>query len=169
MRTLVLNQSYDVPPSVLMDALLHPQLDAFMAERVPDLQSRTELRRVERGNVVERAVRCVPVPKIPEAARHAVKPDMIQWVEESRADRSTGVITVRVIPDSFRSVFDFQGTMRITPQGSGALRRVEGQLTIKMLLVGKLVEDYLIEEIRRNMEAEGEALREFVRTVARAA
>lgn len=169
MRTFVLNQTYDVPPAALMEALLHPDVDRFMAANVPDLQSRTELKRTERGSVVERSVRCVPVPKIPEAAQHVVKPDMIQWIEESRADRMTGVISVRVVPDSFKSVFDFTGTMRISGTPGGSQRRVEGQLSIKMPFVGKLVEDYLIEEIRRNMTAEGDALRVFLATVARAA
>jgi len=163
MRTFTLMHTYDVAPAELLAAMLDPALNAFLAGRVPDLQSRTELdRREERGLIIRR-VHCVPVPKIPEVARSIVKPEMIEWIEEARVDVPRGLVTVHITPSGFKNVFSFKGTIRVDalPQG-GCVRRADAELGIKMLVVGKYVEDYLIEEIRRNMDAEGNALREFL-------
>ncbi len=53
-------------------------------------------------------------------------------------------------------------TTALEPAPGGCTRKVEASLEIKMFVVGKYVEDYLIEEIRRAMEQEGEALRTFL-------
>lgn len=164
MRSFTMTHSYDVDPRALMDAMLDPELNAFLSDgRVPDLKSRKELSRTEERGTIVRRVHCVPVPKIPEVAKSVVKPEMIEWVEEARFDVNRGLITVDIIPAGFKNVFHFKGSMRVdpTPQG-GSVRRADAELTIKMLVVGKYVEDYLIEEIRRNMDAEGEALKAFI-------
>jgi hypothetical protein len=163
MRSFVLSQALPFPPAEVLDAMLHPSLDAFLLPRLADLQDRRELSRVTRGGVVERKTRCVPQPsKIPDVARGVVKHEMVAWVEEARFNLAQRVVAVDVVPNSFRDVFRFKGTIRVDPQGMGSVRRVEAQLEVKMFVVGRYAEDYLIEEIRRNMLAEGDALAAFM-------
>ncbi|MBI5495074.1 MAG: DUF2505 family protein [Deltaproteobacteria bacterium] len=162
MRSFVLQQVFPVPPAEVMQAQLHPGLNAFLLTRVPDLLERTELSRTTRGDVVELRTRCVPAPRIPEVARAVVRPELITWVEEARVDLVRGQIRVDITPAGFRDIFRFKGAIQVTAQGTGSLRRVEASVEIRMLFVGGLVEDYLVQEIRRNMAAEGDALVEFV-------
>jgi hypothetical protein len=146
-----------------MEALLDPRITALLQERLPDLEKRVELGRTRSGNVVERRVHCVPIPKIPDAAQAVVKPEMIAWVETARFDLDAGMVDVQIRPAGFRNVFSFQGHMRLEPTGQHAcIRRVDAVLEIKIFWVGRYVEDYLVEQIRRNMEVEGEVVREFL-------
>ena len=163
MRSFVLSQNYPLVPQEVLAAMLNPALDAFLVQRIPDLQERTEVSRVTRGDLVERKTRVVPqASKIPEVARGVIKHDMVGWVEEARFNLAQRVVTVDILPNSYRDVFRFKGTVRVDPSGDGSVRKVEGQLDIKIFIVGRYAEDYLIEEIRRNMQAEGDALAAFM-------
>lgn len=162
MRSFQLQQHYPFQPSEVMGAMLHPGLHAFLEHHVPDLRSRTELELSRRGDTVERKVRCVPSTPIPDAARHLVKPEMITWVEEARFDLSRDTVSIQIIPAGFRHVFSFVGRIVLEADPGGCRRKVTGEVTIRMPVVGKIVEDYLIEEIRRNMDAEGQALGQFM-------
>ncbi len=167
MRSFVLTQTYDATARQVMDAMVHPDLNTFLAARIPDLKERVELSRSASGDQLDRKTRCIPNPdRIPEVARGVVKPEMVGWVEDAHFDFSRNAVKVAITPNGFRDVFRFVGGIHVTPQGAGCVRRVEASLEIKMFVVGRFVEDYLIEEIRRNMEAEGEALRAFLPRVS---
>lgn len=163
MRSFVLSQTYAATPRQVMDAMVHPDLNAFLVQHIPDLRERTELSRHVQGDLLDRKTRCIPNPeRIPEVARSVVKPEMVGWVEEAHFDFSRHTIKVGIVPNGFRDVFRFKGGMEFVPAPGGCTRKAEASLEIKMFVVGKYVEDYLIEEIRRAMEQEGEALRAFL-------
>lgn len=163
MRSFVLNRAYPFPPRDVLLAMLHPSLDPWLLREVTDLQERAELSRQARGDVVERRTRVVPrASKIPEVARGVVKHEMVSWVEDARFDLGRGVVSVGITPQGFRDVFRFKGSIRVDASADGCVRRVDAELEVRMLVVGRYVEDWLVEEIRRNMEAEGQALASFM-------
>lgn len=162
MKTLSMRHNYPLAPRALLQAMLHPGLTPWLETRLPDLESRTELGRTVQGDTVLTRVRCVPVARIPEVAKKVVRPEMITWEEHAQINLAAGTVVVNIKPAGFGEVFSFRGHMRVTATDTGCVREAQGQLEIRMMLVGRLVEDYLGNLIESNMREEAAALGTFI-------
>ena len=108
---------------------------------------------------------------IPPAARRVVSEDMLTWHEDTRFVPAEHTIYWSIVPLSakFREILDAKGIWKLTPHSYGAKmgtrRVIEGTISVKMTLVGKIVESFLAEELKKNYDVEPDIQRRFYRDI----
>jgi hypothetical protein len=151
---------------VLDDGGLYERLQQAM----PAIEKIEPLERVDEGGRVRRRVRYTPNTdgKIPSFGRSVVKPSMLRWIEESTYDRARHRFDYRILPnlpESWRDRFQSQGSYELTQEGSEVLRRIEGEVVVRVPLLGRTVEKLLVKEVTENFRAEAEAMSAMLRAV----
>jgi hypothetical protein len=148
---------------VLDDPGLYPRLESSM----PGLQRIEPLERTEDEREIRRRVRYTPrvEGKIPSFGRALVRPEMLSWVEESTLDKSARRIAYRILPnlpEAWRERFESRGTYDVVPSGRGILRRIAGEVHVRVPIFGRTVEKMLIKEVEENFRAEAGTLAQMI-------
>lgn len=88
------------------------------------------------------------------AAQAVLDPRRLSWVEESthRLDERTTAFTM--VPDHYGDRFSCQGRYRFEAIDGGAIRRGEGDLRVRALIVGSAVEAAIVSGLREHLEEE---------------
>jgi hypothetical protein len=154
--------------AVLNDAELYERLAAAM----PGIQRIEPLERDEDDREVRRRTRYTPNVdgKIPAFGRAFVKPSMLSWIEESRYDKAAHRFAYRIVPNlphAWRDRFDSHGAYTLAAQpstaGGGVLRRIEGEIVVRVPLFGGRVERMLRAEVEHNFASEARAIAAWLR------
>lgn len=148
-----------------LEALLEdPELYPRMARDLPGIERIELLAEDEADGVVRRRVRYTPAAvdaRLPAAARGRLTAEMMVWVEESRFFRREHRLEYRVepnLPDKWRAKFASHGEFRFVEVAGGVRRTIVGEVTVRMPLVGSLIERRLIQELRESFRAEAALL-----------
>lgn len=157
----------DIPIELFEKHLNHPDLIAMLAAmpafRSRDLVEKTDLG----GGVVGWRFKVVAGGDVPLAARRVVTDEMLTWHEDTRFVPSEHTIYWNIIPLSpkFREILDAKGIWKLTPHTFGAKtgtrRVIEGNIHVKIPIVGKIAETYLADELKRNYAVEPDIQRKF--------
>jgi hypothetical protein len=88
------------------------------------------------------------------AAQAVLDPARLSWVEQSvhRLDERTTSFTM--VPDHYGDRFSCTGGYRFEATSGGTVRRGEGDLTVRALLVGRAVEGAIVSGLREHLEEE---------------
>lgn len=147
-----------------LEALIaDPQLCQRLERALPGLERIELLSSEEASGVLRRRVRYTPRAhdRVPSFGRGLVTPEMLIWVEESAYDRARQRIDYRVepnLPERWRDRFDSRGCFTFREAAGGLVRRVEGEVTVRVPLVGVLAERLLVREVRAGFEADAAVL-----------
>ena len=149
---------------VLDDPQLYEKL------RLPAIEKIEPLERVDEGERVRRRVRYTPNTdgKIPSFGRSVVKPSMLRWIEESTYDKARHRFDYRILPnlpESWRDRFQSQGSYQLAQEGGEVVRRIEGEIVVRLPLLGRTVEKLLLREVTENFRAEAEAMSALLRAL----
>ena len=109
------------------------------------------------GDVVQLRLRYRFTGELSAAARAALDPARLTWVDESVHDLGTHEVRFRLIADHYADRFTGKGRYRFTPvrgDGGSTERRVDGEIRVKALLVGATVERALVSGLRSHLEQE---------------
>lgn len=100
--------------------------------------------------------------ELPAAMVKVLKTERIGYELETRIDvarhRAEWTITPLVLPDRVQGA----GVAVVTPTSDGCLRIIEGDLTIKVPLLGRKMEERLIAEITTSYNTTAEVIREHI-------
>ena len=148
-----------------LEALLEdPELYPRMARDLPGIERIELLAQDEADGVVRRRVRYTPAgvdERLPAAARGRLTPEMMVWVEESCFFRREHRLEYRVepnLPDKWRAKFTSRGEFTFAEVAGGVRRTIVGEVTVRMPLVGGLIERRLVQELRTSFRAEAALL-----------
>jgi hypothetical protein len=152
--------------AVLNSADLHARLAVAM----PGIESIEPLERVEDERCIRRRVRYTPRTegKIPSFAMKSsvVKPSMLRWIEESSYDKARHCFDYRILPnlpEIWRDRFQSQGRYQLAEDGGQVLRRIQGEIVVRVPLLGRTVEKLLVREVTENFHAEAAAMSALLR------
>ncbi|MEK6607673.1 MAG: DUF2505 family protein [Myxococcota bacterium] len=137
-----------------------PELLA-MAKAIPNLACRDLVSYREDGRLRIWVFRNVAIGEIPAAARALVKSGMLTWNEESTWDPDAHAFTWRIVPEHFAHLLDAHGTWSLHDQGVRTRRVIDGDLRVKVPLVGRLVEEFIVGRVKQSFEAEADLQRRF--------
>ena len=153
-----IEQHVAAPLHDVATALLEPRFLELMAT-LPKL-GRPELLTQERtGNLVHQRVRYRFAGELNAAARAVLDPERLTWVEDSTTDCELHHTTWRIEPDHYADRLSAEGTFDLRADGTSATVRVaEGELKVRMPLVGGKVEGAIVSGLREHAKAEAEAL-----------
>ncbi len=168
MERFVVEDRFDATVAELIALLDDPALYERLQSAMPALERIQPLERTDEGDVVRKRVRYVPRTegKIPAFGRAFVKPSMLSWIEESTFDRREARFTYRIVPNlpaSWRDRFDTHGEYRLLDDGGRVLRRLEGEIHVRVPLFGGRVERMLRKEVETNFRAESQAIAAWLR------
>jgi hypothetical protein len=111
--------------------------------------------RHENGSVVRLAVRFRFTGNLSPAVTRVVDPARLSWVEESVHDLDRHTVTFVMKPDHYADRLRFNGSSRFEPNGRGRTRRVaEGEVAVRVPLVGKTVEGAIVSGLREHLAGE---------------
>lgn len=169
----------DIPIELYERHLNHPELIAMLGA-MPAFRSRDLVEKKDLGGgVTGWRFKVVAGGEIPVAARKVVSEEMLTWHEDTRFVPVEHTIYWTIVPLSarFRAILDAKGIWKLTPHTfrdqtgrdqtggdkTGTRRVIEGTIHVKIPLIGKIVETFLAEELKKNYTVEPDIQRKFYR------
>ena len=111
------------------------------------------LHRVE-GPTVHLQLRMRFVAPLSAAAQAVIDPARLSWVQDERYDLAARRASVVFRPDHYANRFSCTGGYEFSAEGGGCVRIVEGDLRIRMPLVGGQVDRALVSGLREHVAEE---------------
>jgi uncharacterized protein DUF2505 len=157
-----LEQVFDAPVEEVARAYTEPGL----YERLGDLPKlgRPELvERQEDGDVIQLQVRYRFTGDLSAAARRVVDPAKLSWVEHTTHDLTRHQVDFRMAPDHYPDRLRSSGRYSFQPDGAGARRLTEGELVVRVPLVGGAVERAIVSGLRDHLSTEVAVVERFLK------
>ncbi|HKN40431.1 MAG TPA: DUF2505 family protein [Acidimicrobiia bacterium] len=130
---------------------------------LPKLGRPEVLERREDGSVVHLAVRFRFTGHLSPAVTRMVDPAKLSWVEESVHDLEGHTVTFHMQPDNYADRLRFEGSSRFEADGDDGTRRVaEGDVVVRVPLVGRAVEGAIVSGLREHLAAEVAVVEELL-------
>lgn len=149
-----LEQTFDVPIDAVALAFTEPDLYTALGA-LPKLGQPQVLGRSEDGDVVSLQIRYQLTGDLSPAARKVVDPARLSWVEHSTHDLARHQVDFTMVPDNYGNLLRASGRYSFEPDGPTATRRVaEGDVAVRVPLVGKSVENAIVSGIREHLAEE---------------
>ncbi|MGI8937215.1 MAG: DUF2505 family protein [Iamia sp.] len=120
------------------------------------------LSREQDGRNVTLRIRYQFIADLSPAVTAVVDPDRLTWVEQSVHDLDALTVSVRLHPDHYVDRLRCSGTYRYAPEGAGTVRRIEGELKVKALLVAGAVEKAIVSGLSEHLTVEAQAVEEYL-------
>jgi hypothetical protein len=158
-----LHQSFHASPGPVCEAFASDELYSRLGD-LPKLGRPQVLEHTRDGDVVELRIRYAFTGDLSAAARAVLDPAKLTWVEESTHDLTSRIARFTLVADHYRDRISCSGSYRFEATGDGTVRRTEGDLKVKAMLVGRLVEEAIISGLREHQQAEVAVVEEFVRS-----
>ena len=157
-----IEQAYAAAPDAVAAAYTEPALYERVGEASSLGRPQVVDRRVE-DDAVLLQVRYRFAGQLNGAARRALDPSKLTWVEHSSHDLATRKVEFQLVPDHYGDRFKASGTAVVAAgPGGGATRTVRGTLTVKAPLVGRAVENAIVSGLRDHLRAEATAVDAFL-------
>ena len=161
----------DIPVEVFEQHLNHPDL-IKMLDKMPAFRSRDVVSKVQHddGSTTWR-FKVVAGGDIPPAARKVLSEEMLTWHEDTRFVPADHAIYWTIVPLARKAadILESKGIWKLIPDGKGTRRVIEGTITVKIPFLGKVVEQYLAGELKRNYDVEPDIQRIFYKKMMAAA
>lgn len=155
---LALDQVLPGSVDAVLDALLDPSFVRSLGA-LPKLGAPEVLSQARGGAIVTQRVRYAFTGALPAAVTRVIDPNKVTWVEESIYDLDTKRATFRIVPDHYGSKLRCAGTTTFTERAdAGTRRRIEAELSVKVPLVGRVVERAIASGLEEHLGAEAELL-----------
>lgn len=150
------------PVDAVARVYTEPRFYELLGE-LPKLGRPELLERREVGSVVDLSVRFRFTGNLSPAVTRVVDPARLSWVEESVHDLEGHTVTFHMKPDNYADRLRFQGSYRFEPVGDRQTRRVaEGEVAVRVPLVGRAVEGAIVSGLREHLATEMEVVERLV-------
>ncbi len=161
-----IRHEFDVSADALLEAMMHPEITAFLMKNMKSLQEMELLEKTADDATIRRRVRYRILPVIEKIGPKSIPPEVFEWVEESTLDRAKRVMVYRNIPTrgKIRKRFENSGEIRILDlSGNKSARVMTGELKISFPLLGGVAEKIICKKATEILEEEAAALKLFLK------
>ncbi|MEO7555582.1 MAG: DUF2505 family protein [Acidimicrobiales bacterium] len=148
-------------PDAVAAAFADPAYYASLGE-LPKLGGAEVLRHGLEGDVVTLEIRYRFTGDLSSAVRAVIDPAKLTWVEHSTHDLATLQVHYELRPDHYHDRLQCQGGYRFQADGEATLRRDEGDLKVRVALVGSRVEGAIVSGLREHLAAEAALVERFL-------
>jgi hypothetical protein len=150
------------PVDAVARVYTEPRFYELLGE-LPKLGRPEVIERREVGSVVHLSVRFRFTGNLSPAVTRVVDPAKLSWVEESAHDLEHHTVTFHMRPDNYADRLRFEGSYRFEPVGDRQTRRVaEGEVAVRVPIVGRAVEGAIVSGLREHLAAEVEVVEQLV-------
>lgn len=148
-----IEQRFDAPPELVARAYADPRLyEAF--DGLPKMSRPEVVDHQMTGDEVRLQIRYRFSGELSAAARAVLDPARLTWVEHAVHDLSSLTTTFAMVPDHYEDRFRCTGSYAFEAEGAGTLRRCQGDIKVKALLVGGAVENAIVSGLREHLRDE---------------
>ncbi|MET0727365.1 MAG: DUF2505 family protein [Acidimicrobiales bacterium] len=156
-----LEQRFTSPPDAVARAFADP--DLYVAfHGLPKMTAPEVLGHQIDGKKVVLRIRYRFDGELSSAARAVLDPDRLTWVEHSTHDLTARTTTFTMLPDHYADRFRCTGTYRFQADGAGTVRRCQGEIRVKALLVGGAVERAIVSGLEEHLAEEVPVVETFL-------
>jgi hypothetical protein len=99
---------------------------------------------------------------LPSAATRVIDPRKLTWVEETIYDLPAATSRSRLLPDHYPDRLTASATAVFTAAGTGSQRTIDGDLKVRMPLVGGKVEGAIVSGLREHLADEALVAERFL-------
>ncbi|HXW53042.1 MAG TPA: DUF2505 family protein [Myxococcota bacterium] len=159
---------HDFPDISLSKFIAHlndPQLNK-MLETGLSFDERKMVKRKELPSGVEWQFHVRKHGELPAAIKRIIKSDGFSWQEKSCFVRAENRVYWEISSDSSLLRFHGEGVWVLSPLGQGCKRIIEGKINVDIPLVGKMVETFIVSELKKTYEIEPSIQARFYSTIA---
>lgn len=151
-------------PTISLDQFVahlnDPKLNRMLEEGL-DFSERKLISTKESPTEIKWVFRVKKSSQLPKAIQKIVKDETFSWEESSRFVRKENCIYWEIVPDSKIFKFHGEGVFRFKPVGKGVKRIMEGEVSVEIPLVGKMVENFIVNELVKSYEIEPTIQKKF--------
>jgi hypothetical protein len=156
-----LEHRFDAPVDAVELAMVNPEF--LEGTRLPDVGPPEVLSREEDGDIVTLRVSYQYTGSLDSLARRVLRTGDVAWVQETVLDRGAHRARFTVTPKVHAERFDCGGVMQLTNAGVATERVIDGELKIKVPLLGRRGEGLILPGLRTRMNREAELLDEWLK------
>jgi len=151
----VIDQQIDAAPEAVAATYANPDFYATLIG-LPNLGTPEVLSHDIDGDSVKLRIRYRLVRDLSAPVRAVVDPNKLTWVEVSTHRLADRDVTFRMDPDNYADRFKSSGSYRFDAgdDGSGTALRGSGDVSIRMALVGRRVEDAIVTGLKEHLAAQ---------------
>jgi hypothetical protein len=156
-------QHIAAPADRVAEAYANPEFYATFAG-LPPLSAPEVLSHEVDGETVRLRIRYRYVAELSSVVRTVVDPAKLSWVEVSTHRLADREVTFRMDPDHYADRFQSSGSSRLDASGDGTstVRRSRGEVSIRVRLVGRRVEQAIVAGLQDHLAAEVPLLERWV-------
>jgi hypothetical protein len=145
-----IEQRYQATPAEVIAAFTDPGLYATYSG-LSKVDPPEVIDHEAKDTIVHLSLRMRFAADLPSAARRVVEPSKLTWVQDERYDLEALRATVVFRPDNYADRFSCTGGyVFVADAGHECVRKVDGDLSIRMLIVGRQVENALVSGLREH-------------------
>lgn len=116
------------------------------------------------GGVIRKKVRTEPERELPAVAAKLLGSSKLSYVQDSTLDRENNRLDWTVRMDAMSDRVDVKGRTTVVPLPSGGCKRiVDGEITVRVRLVGGQIEKAVVAEFEKSMARAVDIARELIR------
>jgi hypothetical protein len=136
--------------------------DFYAGLQLPDVELPEVISRTGNGDRVDIHVRFTYTGKLDPIARRIVGQDHVEWVQQLDIDREALSCALRVVPALRAIPVSCTGGFVLRDTDTGSRRTLDGDLRIRVPLIGSRAEKSLAPGIMRRLDLEAEALDRYL-------
>lgn len=121
------------------------------------LETRTE------GDLEIRRIRTEPDRELPGMVASAIGSKKLSYVQENRFDKAKGRMEWNVELDGIGDRVTVKGVTTCVPDGDGCKRIIDGEITVRVPLVGRRIEKAVVAEFEKSMQRANEVALDLLR------
>ncbi len=156
---------FSVPARVLMDVMDEDALEDRLAEASG--MQREVIEMYEKDGIRHKRVRCRPKRNVPSFMKALVGGRQLEYDELNRTDLEGGVIEWWVEPPVFPERLVVKGITRVTEHPDGSQRVLEGEVGVKVRLLGGRIEKLICDDFHKSYDVAADRLRAYIRDTRR--
>ena len=149
-----------------LDDVIATQLDESYQRSLTSLPPLKERELIEHEPRADgglyRVTRCVLAINISGMARNFIGDEDPAWREEAIWNPDTHTWTWKAIPEVAKDLLSAQGTIAFAADGHHTVRRVAGDVRVKVPLYGGKVEGWIVEGLKHTYDEEARRLLEWL-------
>ena len=153
---LAATHRFDASASAVCEGMGDP--DFYAGLHLPDVQLPEVITRNASGSRVDIYVRFTYTGKLDPIARRIVGRDHVEWVQQVDIDSVAQSCALKVVPSAGVIPVSCEGTFVLHEAGSGCVRTLDGELRIRVPIIGSRAERSLAPGIMRRLDLEAAAL-----------
>lgn len=114
------------------------------------------------GDIEVRVLRCISKKELPGFMAKAMGSKHLEYNQTSRFNPSTNVLEWNVVPTVMAERVTAKGRTEVTQNGDQCLRVINGEIKVRLPLVGGRIEKKLMEEIGSGYERAAEIAKSLI-------